>query len=338
MDSATEEAAQLLAAGEEQPTLNASGRLWRRLALVVALVGTAGTLSVTAARALQPAGTTRFVTRFDEGVCSAEGTWNDGQGPVDFAVTDSTVSLAVAGQPRLHLAMGPSGVERFEVGHESVDMAAASEEARAGFSKVSRALGPRARGLSKYLAAQGWNSADRPCAYKLHMLLLSLAKQGDDRELMPEPHTGGYGHDDLCPAHKTADWKCRVRSGFLINFNFSDWMTPGDERLGEAHDKIFDNDVCEGPEDNQKCRGLCGKGCDCWESICGKEYLCNYNPVCCGHDVLCTTGATFDLIGCINVTMANFACSDEGLTVYGPDADSPAPKGGNRKGKGQGKR
>jgi len=315
MDSA-EEAAQLLA-GEEEPT-GAKNRGWKRLAVGVSLMGMAALLCVTTARALSP-GAPRFVTLFDDSVCWAEGTWNDGQGLVDFAVTDNNVSLAVAGQPRLRLAVGPKGVERFEVGHESVDMAGAfSEEAQTGIRKVSRALGPSARGLSKYLAAQGWNGADRPCAYKLHMLLLFLAPEHEDRELMKEPHTGPYGHEDLCPAKRKADWKCHIVKKVWFKETIGKWLKPGDELLAEPKTKLFENDVCEGTKKNPKCRGLCGKGCDCWESICGSHYLCDYNPVCCGHDVECT--GNWLRPGCLNVLAANFACSNAGVDVYGPDA------------------
>jgi len=317
---------QLLECDNVQPPLSSRGRAvlkWLALGIVAVCAAAAFANSAAPAGLFRPTAP-RFIALFDgQGVCSAEGTWDDGEGPVDFAIIDSTVSLAVAGLPRLLMTVGAKGVERLNVGDASVEMeegAEYPEEVKAGLAKISRSFAAsRSKGLSDYLASQGWNGKDRPCAYNMHMLLLLLAKENqraeedqpaEERELEGWPH---YGGEDVCPPKAAATWRCRTEPTFGWN---GPWLAPGSKDLGGYGSSPFTNVNCETTKvSDAECHGLCGAKCDCWESVCGSDYLCEYNPICCAHDYACDKGMLTSK--CMD-SFVSSACSNEGLKTYGP--------------------
>ena len=54
--------------------------------------------------------------------------------------------------------------------------------------------------------------------------------------------------------------------------------------------------------------GLCGAGCDCCEGICGPQYPCQYEAICCAHDYACFAegGGGFDTAKCVGSSTVCF--------------------------------
>lgn len=121
---------------------------------------------------------------------------------------------------------------------------------------------------------------------------------------MYDPYTHALKGDmHKCPYKKKRTWNCRINSGdyvkddsaYAFRTDTDTGKTLGSkiDPLGPAplwHDPLGSNVQCsqaDFPNEPHGCVGLCGAGCDCWESLCGTGYRCNYNPWCCAHDYAC---------------------------------------------------
>jgi len=255
-----------------------------------------------------------FYEAFDKPVvCHTHGTFHSPEGTrVSFMASHTNVTLAIAGVPKLSLtysSLPNQAVTWVEFGDHSFapDLTQPGEvkdELAQLFSSPFAFGGAKA--LSSQLGRRSWNGADRECSGKLHMLLLNLEKAAAN------PSWGPYGSSDRCPANKAADWKCEASS-------FSGtgtYYTPGDPHLSAANISWYQDVKCKpNPgSSNQDCTGLCGKGCDCWESICGDKYKCEYHPVCCAHDEACRRDG-FLSSKCMNIFVEH-SCSDAEVGKY----------------------
>jgi len=233
----------------------------------------------------------------DEG-CHLSGTWNDGRGRVTFSTNETSVQLVADNLPAVSLTHGE-------------DVSEASMDGFRLLAKSSVASG-RGKKLSSLLGEKGFNGHSWPCTQKLHMLLLTLAKASDQQSrpatmMQWEP----YGYDAECPSGLPSDWECQVEKTIGSD---SEWVAPGSDLL-KGYKLSLNGDIKCRSSTNQGCYGLCGKGCDCWESICGSDYLCEYNPVCCAHDHACT--ASYRSKACLAVSTVYASCSNEGLKILG---------------------
>lgn len=254
-------------------------------------------------------------------LCEVEGIWEDDEGSVSFMATENTTKLDIDGLPHLTLIYDSTPkLIRMVVGDASMTVHKGvrdSEDVRAGLMLLSKSsvAGRRGKHLSKHLGAMGWNGKDKPCTYKLHMLLLALAKEHSSSERANSTAKWGpYGHDAQCPKVQTPDWECRKETNLFWEDD-GPWVAPGSDALKGAHDSWSLDLKCRDISGkNPECEGMCGKGCDCWESICGSDYLCEYNPVCCAHDLTCGEDG-FLSSGCLNSFVMD-ACSNEELPKY----------------------
>lgn len=132
-----------------------------------------------------------------------------------------------------------------------------------------RDIGHRRRGWSEYSFADGCN-ADDEC--------------GCDLAAVP------YGSGTGCQKERTSTWKCHVEP-------HGAWHQPPHNSFKRPRDAFeVENIVCQDQTQltakqeqiEMKCPGMCGRECDCWESVCSGKYACEYNPYCCGHDMQCS--------------------------------------------------
>lgn len=142
-----------------------------------------------------------------------------------------------------------------------------------------RYKGHRRRGWGPYSFAAGCNQ-DLECGC----------------DLAAVPYGSGMG----CPAHRATTWQCHREPDGA-------WHRPPHDsfKVGRGHVAVNDIDCREESELNQQqqaigmnCPGMCGRGCDCWESICSSNYACEYNPYCCAHDMSCSRRRVGDFAKC----------------------------------------
>lgn len=258
--------------------------------------------------------------------CRASGVFTHQHGNISFFVTDAQVSLGIDPFPPLTLTYekgSTPNIASVQFGDEKLSFGSARSDdpTLSSISKgVSRAydsplLADRAKLLSDHLGSHGWDGGQRPCAQKLHMMLLAFARVSGKSTSVEK--WGPYGMDDQCPKKFQEDWECQVTRWWPSKH--TEWVPPGHSILDVgAHDSITQDLQCRpvAGSSNVECEGLCGAKCDCWESICGSDYLCEYNPVCCAHDKVCGRDGMVSS-GCLN-SFVNDACSNEGLKKWGP--------------------
>lgn len=263
------------------------------------------------------------------GACFLEGVWTHGQGPpVRFQAQPLQVMLGIQGLPTMVLQHHEklAHVSSFELDgvpalmHQTLispkqfrDISL-NETVSMGFASILRSpfASAGAKSLSSLLGLKGYHGSKSTCSYRLHMFLLSLAKAAKkdnakailtastlERKWVP------YGRDQECPTYGDTTWKCR---NTLLDGDTGPWFIPPDGPGGpdDLNHWIKGDVKCE-PQDAyggqacvdgsaeckwevRECIGLCGAGCDCWESLCGPSYKCDYNPMCCAHDLDCSCG------------------------------------------------
>jgi len=201
--------------------------------------------------------------------------------------------------------------------------------------------------LHRFSSTLGVNDLDGDkghCVRRLHAVLLSLSKlqnevpqaqNGSSAELLADGEMGevatsswrrrrrrrrsrrrrgwgNYGFDATngCPASRTAEWECRVGpANGNRRRHTGPYYTGGSAELGGYSSDASVNIKCRSTSSsNSECIGLCGKMCDCFESLCPGNYKCGYNPYCCGHDKTCSRRRTGDVRKCLSVGAAMKAC------------------------------
>lgn len=275
--------------------------------------------------------------------CTVKGTWShQNHGPVEFEASHKRVFLKIPGVPTIvqHLTQDPP---MFQVGDVLATLRQPeSKELRSTMSHVANSsfIDKKAKHLSSLLGRHGLDGGKAMCARRLHLLLLGLAKSGENlegewgwrrrkviRTAAPKCEQGWrrrfsghrrrgwgpysfaegcnendecgcdlaavpYGSGTGCPAHRATTWKCHWEPNGA-------WHRPPHDsfKVERGHAAAANGDVnCRDESQlNQKqqaagmrCPGLCGRECDCWESICSANYACEYNPYCCAHDMTCS--------------------------------------------------
>lgn len=176
----------------------------------------------------------------------------------------------------------------------------------------------RGKRLSSLLGQNGLSGDRAQCVHRLHLVLLALDKSSEEgsppygvptwavnrrrdnpstdlihyrrRINLPGSRNYPYGFDDVCPKNKP--------------FNSPQWACSTSRTFGISNVKCVSTDP-----GNPDCVGLCGRGCDCWESICGASYKCGYNSVCCAHDLSCSRRRIGNRYNCYaNVKPVKDAC------------------------------
>lgn len=252
----------------------------------------------------------------EDGSCDVRGSWNRDGTSILVAANNTAAELGVDGVARLSLLSDSgSSASPWRLDGAVVDNLPWADQPDSVQTKVQSlltAVAGHERALSSSLGSRGLDGKSMPCAYKLHMLLLTLAVYRHN-PYQNSTNWGGYGFGDStgCPATKAADWECRIEK--KIGWN-TDWSYPPQD-YSSAHYSLNQDVKCKAlPGKSEYCTGLCGKGCDCWESICGASYKCDYNPVCCGHDRACEQ---FGWLSpeCGNIIHVMSACSDAWLPL-----------------------
>jgi hypothetical protein len=98
----------------------------------------------------------------------------------------------------------------------------------------------------------------------------------------------------------------------------SAWVAPGHSSLGGYHGNSDYDLVCTGGgggngRSQGECTGMCGANCDCWESICGSNYKCEYIPSCCAHDKSCARRRQGTYSLCIDAHAVKESCQNNRL-------------------------
>lgn len=186
-----------------------------------------------------------------------------------------------------------------------------SQEADAAGTDVKDANDPEATGKLKLILRRKISTGDTSdTGYG--------RRRRDDRRRRTGWSGYGFGPDDTngCPAAPNSaqpqDWECRVEPSLLVGGRRrrspGPWYQAGSEELGGHHNNQYVDVECEGSTANPECTGLCGAGCDCWESICGSSYKCDYNPSCCAHDKTCARRRVGSYTKCLNAAAVQQAC------------------------------
>jgi hypothetical protein len=255
--------------------------------------------------------------------CKVAGTFSTVGGPMaEFHASHDMVMLHIEGLPKivLHLTRPENGPEvedtdmtLLEVGdskatseEESESDAMADAVRQLANSSFNLRYGKH---LSSFLGQHGLDGGQAKCAQRLHLLLLSLHHQATSMsESKDQNDWGAYqfdagcsyagcdvaakpGHGEGCPKTRSATWKCHWtgRRRFWGHKGHYYNVPNRKFRVHRNRSGPYQNVVCA-DETHSGCAGLCGKGCDCWESICSYDYQCQYLPVCCAHDMRCDSG------------------------------------------------
>jgi len=199
--------------------------------------------------------------------CHVSGTWSDSEGDIKFLANTSSIYLGIDGLPHLTMTYRTNGsLALIRVGdviaqtNYGQDFPKTIKDGLQRFANSSVAKS-RGKQFSLHLGAKGFHGGAAPCAYRLHMLLLTLAKS-----TFQKSKTYPYGTYKECPSYKTKTWKCETKTHWLFGKDITCRDISGQDA---------------------ECHGLCGAKCDCWESLCGPRYGCGYNKVCCEHDYAC---------------------------------------------------
>mmetsp|Transcript_86492 Transcript_86492/g.268754 ORF Transcript_86492/g.268754 Transcript_86492/m.268754 type:complete len:323 (-) Transcript_86492:145-1113(-) len=262
-------------------------------------------------------GTFEYLTnrRPEEGACDVRGSWNQDGETIHMASNDTAVELGAAGHRLALLSTPGSSMSYWRFDGAVVDSKPWADQpsfVQQGMAGMMSAMAGREHTLSSALGARGLDGKSMPCAYKLHMLLLTMSKKATNPYATPSSW-GGYkfGVFTGCPVTAPSDWTCRIERVFGSN---DAWSRPPQD-YSSAHSSWVQDVKCKpDPGKDVECTGLCGKTCDCWESICGANYGCDYNPVCCAHDRACDEFG-FLSSECANAVQVQYACSDDGLQL-----------------------
>lgn len=260
----------------------------------------------------------------NEGPCKVEGVWHDEHGSIEFLTSDNLLSFTVPGIPsfKQHLEKkdGASQLIALEIGGVKISSAEESEgdKMMVAFNALANSTSYMRRGksLSSLLGKNGLPGTRAACVMRLHLTLASLDKASVKVELSGTPAwasaalvsrrraivssaTGPYGFADVCLPTMTPEWTCGL--GSATN------LAPGSAALNTvlqyARATLLTNVQCVGTTANSGCIGLCGNGCDCWESICSSTYDCGYNRYCCAHDLSCMRRRLGSILKCLNPTV-----------------------------------
>eukprot|EP00747_Dinoflagellata_sp_TGD_P212541 gnl/TRDRNA2_/TRDRNA2_85623_c0_seq1.p1 gnl/TRDRNA2_/TRDRNA2_85623_c0~~gnl/TRDRNA2_/TRDRNA2_85623_c0_seq1.p1 ORF type:complete len:474 (-),score=75.02 gnl/TRDRNA2_/TRDRNA2_85623_c0_seq1:217-1638(-) len=277
-------------------------------------------------------------SRVSEDDCHVQGHWNDAEGDVHFhamgAQDNFSVGLHAHGLPSVSLSHNGTGKVQIDIG--GARAAHAHEYGSAllldqfGLLMNSSMATHRGKTLSTHLGKNhDLNARTAPCTHPLHMFLMLMQKEkaklndesknkfwwmSDDQT--KEQSQSSDGSNDLdqqleaevraqkCPAERTPWWECAVTS----SYGGSDYYAPGSVELANEYNKVPNahfaaNVHCRPLKGHDSCSpGLCGYMCECWEGVCGSEYMCQYNQHCCEHDIECaasilTSDCIMDTLG-----------------------------------------
>lgn len=255
----------------------------------------------------------------EDGSCDVQGSWNHDGISIHVAANNTAAELGVDGVARLSLLSDPSSsAQPWRLDGAVVDNLPWADQPDSVQTKVQSLLSAvvgHERALSSSLGSRGLDGKSMPCAHKLHMLLLTLAVYAPTNPYQNSTNWGGYqfGVSTGCPAKKAADWECRIVK--IIGSSNTTWSRPPQDYSSTTRASANLEVECKAdPGNDTKCRGLCGKGCDCWTGICGATYKCDYNPVCCAHDLACLKWGFFS-VACANAVQVKYACSDDGAKL-----------------------
>jgi hypothetical protein len=293
---------------------------------------------------------------FSDGVCNMEGTWDDGDSPaVTFHSRPSNstrgrqeILLAIEGLPAILMQVDTqrnvmSSLELDGSRVISDSHISSSASLKHGFDAIfeSSFAASGAKSLSSLLASNGLDGSKHACAHRLHKLLLSLAKGARAKQTALANRTSPYApFDQYCPEHGSTTWECRTEplSTGIGPFSVSvpealagkpsRYCIPGTPQcrgLKVNFDSKLQDIKCRPRQHVQKtwqtegCQGMCGKGCDCWESICGPQYNCQYLKICCDHDYACSSevGGGFMTAKCIGGSAVCLGCGGSKETCGG---------------------
>lgn len=255
-----------------------------------------------------------LTTNLEDGACYVEGVWHGAESPrVRFMAQKNKISLGVGNLPTVLLQYhDDQELATVEMGgtlgstHQEIDTSTTLQE---GFDKILKSSVAFGSGkqISSLLGKHGLDGKAAPCTRKLHLFLLTLSKAATAQEW------GSYGFDAECPAQGATTWECR-QEGIWWGMSDGPWYPGGDSRMFDGYQGHKHDIKCrpKNPKtwQDKECVGLCGATCDCWDSICGDSYMCDYNPTCCAHDYACSKQAGGGTLTakCINAADVYKAC------------------------------
>lgn len=274
----------------------------------------------------------------DQGeTCNVEGTWHHEEFPsVKFHSQPRSLFLGIEGLPTVLLRFGSmqnSSSLELELAGRPVSFESDHFEQAEGlfgeadiFERSSFAsLG--AKRMSDLLDQRSHDGSKSPCAHRLQLLLLALASASASASSASESTRsawGPYGFDEQCPSDGDAlgytTWKCQVKDG--------DFVRPPNPEiraswLGDGMESIpCTSDNPNGPWQVEECQGMCGAGCSCWGGVCGKNYNCEYNPMCCAHDYACASRRRMGgkvTRKCMDFFTVQKACGMKGIVNFNGD-------------------
>jgi len=244
--------------------------------------------------------------------CNVEGIFLDGQNaPVKFRSKSSEVLLEIAGLPILlhrdHGGRGNRSIIELDGVHHAYSQEDVSNNNALMKGLKQHGSSPFASSgaekMSNLLGNNGLEGVKSLCTAHLHLVLLMLAKAAVKRKPSQKPRTGAglfggtvsaewktYGHDAQCPSWRQPEWECTCdgktwERGGAQGGTRCDKLSIDCRPL--AAEDMYGN-VIGKTKFQEECGGMCGATCHCWRGLCGANYACGYNGMCCAHDYACT--------------------------------------------------